>query len=129
MNAPSKIFIEKLRRELQKRRLSSPGDLDGFRLDLDGYFDNDGKGKPFRLMNSSLTDDESCKLIAEIEVVDHRPWTELKDEIFRIWNEELAYKNSEFEFIEDSSGQTFHFFTFEDDKPLFVTGQIRFRRA
>lgn len=129
MMGPSKQFVEKLNHELRNRRLSDKDDLDGFSYDVDAAFDNDGRGTPFRPLNRSYPANDSCKLVAEFEVVDSRPWDEIKTEIIRIWKEDVAYPHSEFEFTEDSSGQTFHFFTFDDAFPLFVTGQIIFRRS
>jgi hypothetical protein len=126
---PSKLYLEKLNTVLNNRRFSKVEDLDGFKGDVDSCFDLDGLGTPFRLMKISFTHDDLSRLIAEFEVVDQRPWAENEKEILRIWNEEVAYTHSEFEFTEDSSGQTFHFFTFEDQEPLFITGQLIFRRS
>ncbi len=129
MTGPSKLFLEKLNNELDNRRFSSEEDLDGFSEDVDAYFNIDGKATPFRPIRMSFTHNDLCRFIAEFEVVDQRPWAELKKEIMRIWNEEVAYTHSETELTEDSSGHTLHFFTFEDEEPLFVTGQIIFRRS
>jgi hypothetical protein len=126
---PSKLFIEKLNNALNSRRFSKEEDLDGFHGDVADYFDLAGRGAPFRLIRIAFTHNDLSRLVAEFEVVDQRSWADIRKEIIRIWSEEIAYSHSEVEFTEDSSGYTLHFFTFEEKEPLFVTGQLIFRRS
>jgi len=128
MVKPSNSFLEQLKSARGTRKLSESTDLDGFRQDLHEYLDEDSRG-PFRHRNQFYSEDEACKIVSEFDVVDKRSWAELRNEILQIWNEHIAYAHSGFEFTEELNALVFHFFTYEDDNILFVTGQAIFRRS
>lgn len=95
-------------------------DLQGFAIDLDSFLDSSGL---FDGVQVTETGEDDCMLVAKCQVRDGISLGRAKDEVCRIWQRSLRYREfSDYLIDESPVGFSFRFVTLAPN--LGVTGRI-----